>query len=478
MAYFAQAETPHIYTAEELAQRWQGVVHPGENPRGEAFLKSVKLGGFYVGCGAAMAAYANDGLGKVFHEHVIGATVAQFDLDPNRPEFVRYGSFSNDVPQRLWGIAAYTTGRDKKDPNHLMPDATGLGLRLMQGENWISWSSTASRAAFARRGANFPRLTGFPAIARALLGFMSPTGLFEAHQGRSAGIEQPDNPYRQRPGWFRRLALGLGGMLGEGAFVLADPSPGFGTLVPAILSGRRSPFPGFSDVGYGADTRLLSDAFPLDKRRAYRLTFKLADNETNRQLLEEIPGWIATFDNNLRGTPANQIYSDSSDETRILRRKHLTAQFNKWIQRKGIQIVYDVYIQLDDPEHPDLTPIELSHKGWYSPKIRVATLTLHSIGEKPALGQALNEFANQMHLSPAESMHLPVGDLAWYRSVGRLIGRADKPVTVADTRDGTQGETAIGAYAQSRDLRTAPDPVQEMRRLRSLFAEAGIDIGP
>ncbi|MCB0405313.1 MAG: hypothetical protein KDD51_11050 [Bdellovibrionales bacterium] len=469
----------HYYTSAELAERWEGRVHPGETPRGTRFLRSIRRGGFWIGCAATVAAYQYGDLGKVFHRGVIGATFVRFTLNPARPSGVRFGAFSDEIPQTLFGIGSFTTGRDNPDENQLIPDVTGLSIALMHGDRWVPWTSTASRGAFARNGERFARLAGFSAIGRMALGLLSPRELAEAHvirqraaqEGQAFGYPQ-DNGYLYSPGSLRSGAMALGGLIGEGVFGIHDPRPGIGTLGPAVFSGRRSPFPGYKDVGFGTDTRLLTESVPFESRRAFRLSFSLADTETNRQLLTEIPSLYQTVVNNVRGTPVG----DYNPPLRLYQGRHLTAQFDKWVRQKGISIDYDVWMQLDDPASPRLTPIEAAHLGWYSEKILVGRLSLLSFGDRYDIGHRLNGFARRMHLGPGEGYHLPVGDLPWYRSVGSIIGREGRELNATDFPLQGNGGAVVGAYPQSAALRVRPSPEQEIADLVALYQMAEMDL--
>jgi len=471
------ADPPKYYTDYAVASRWAGRVHPGERERGDAFIDSVRRGGMFVGCAAAVAAYSNGSLSKVFHNGVIGATFAEWILDPHRPAYVREGAFSDAIPQTLWGLASFTTGRDTLAPNQLIPDVTGLGIALFNGDLEVPWTSTASSAAFGRNGVGFARLAGYPAFTKMLLGAMSPSGLRSAVESRQKGEEDPENPYLYAPGILRRTALALGTPIGEGLFSLRDPVPAVGTLLPAALTGRRNPFPGYKNIGFGTDTRLLSETPPLKDRRAFRLSFAFANTANNWQVLQGTPGWGRTLINNFRGTRAGDIYDGvdaNYSDVRLHRGQHLSGQFERWMRRENFVIDYDVYMQLNDPGYPETTPIESAHRPWTSPRIRVATLRLHSYGTRPEIGEALNQLARRMHMPPGAGYHLPVGDLAWYRSAGRILGKADGPISIDETVDGVAGQTAVGAYTQSRDLRRGLSAADAHVELLRLMREAGV----
>ena len=457
---------PHLYTPDELAQKWQGQVHPGETPRGDDFRNSIMTGAFYIGCAAGVASFANDEVSKVFHNDLFAATVYRLSLDPNRDAITRHGAFSDDVLQTTWGVAAFTTGRDVVGANQLEPDVTGITLF----DEYQSWTATASRGAFARTGPRFARLAGFPAIMKMILGGMSPEQLRNAHFERVNQVPPGDNPYRYRPNWYRRsVAIPAGGMVGQGAFILSDWSPGFGTLVPAVLTGRRSPFPGYSDIGYGTDTRLLTEDVPMKDRLAYRLQFTLADTETNRRLLSEIPGWIETISNNLRGTPVGE------DGTRLYAGKHLTAQFDKWMSQEGITVDYDVWMNLENPERRS-NRIESPHLRFDGDLHHVGVMSLIPYGARYELNARCVEFAKKAHAGPGVGYHLPVGNLAWYRSVGRLLGRPQAPGEAVPPIDihqvsGRYDSAPVGAYPEGRDLRRAQPLTDQNRELNLILDE-------
>lgn len=450
---------PRLYTAEDLSEKWRGQVHPGEKARGDEFMNSVRLGAFYIGCGAAVASFANDSLSKVFHNDPFAATAYRLTLDPNRAAITRHGAFADDFPQTSWGIAAFTTGRDVEGANQLAVDVTGLTLF----DEHQSWTATASRGAFARTGPKFARLAGFPALAKMFLGAMSAEQLRAAHMGRLLETEDGDNPYRRRPNWYRRnIAIPGGGLAGQGAYILADWSPGFGTLVPAIVTGRRSPFPGYSDIGYGTDTRLLTEDVPLEQRLAFRLQFTLADTETNRRLRAEIPSWLKTVENNVFGTEMGP------DGERLYPGHHLTAQFDKWMSQEGITVDYDVWMNLERADQRSRV-IESPHLRFDGELHHVGVMSLLPYGNRYDLNARCVDFAKRAHAGPGVGYHLPVGDLAWYRSVGQLIGRST-PIEIHQV-SGRYNSTAVGAYPEGRDLRRAPSLEQQNVELNARLDE-------
>ncbi len=455
---------PHLYTAEEIASKWQGQVHPGEAARGFEFLESAKTGGFYIGCGAVVASFANDAVSKVFHNDPFAATAYKFVLDPNRDAITRHGAFSDESPQTTWGVAALTTGRDVVGANQLAADVTGLTLF----DEYQSWTATASRGAFARTGPRFARLAGFPALAKMFLGGMSSDQLRAAHAGRLADDEPGDNPYRHRPNWYRRnIAIPAGGLAGQGAFIFADWSPGFGTLVPATLTGRRSPFPGYRDIGYGTDTRLLTEDVPLEERLAFRLQFTLADTETNRKLRAQIPGWLETIENNLLGTKVNEAGD------RLYPGHHLTAQFDKWMSQEGITVDYDVWMNLESPDRRSQV-IELPHRRFDGELHHVGVISLLPYGNRYDLNARCVDFARKAHAGPGLGYHLPVGNLAWFRSVGRMgqtaVAGDAAPVQIHEVAN-RGNSTPVGAYPEGRDLRRAPSRASQDEELNAILDE-------
>lgn len=448
------------YSPESLAQKWQGRIHPGEAPRSEEFRKSLGAAARWIRCAALVSAYSQKP-GKVFHEHTIGATFCSFKRATDLPAILRTGFLSDSVPETLWGLASYTRGRDISRPNQLVPDVLGLSVGLLWQNRLVSFTSTAARGAFARNGLRFSRLAGFSAIGQMGAGLLTPGALLENQLSqREYSAQHGDvggGRTLEKPGRIRQALMFVGRMLGEGVFVLHDLRPGLQTLAPAVFAGLASPFPGYSDVGFSTDTRLLDESVPFDQRRAFRMSIALADTPENERIRKDVPSLMQAAWNNLVGTRT------SGSTEREFRGAQQSAQFRKVLEHTSVE--YDVFYQLDDPEHPELTPIEDADLPWKSPKIKVGTLTLirfNGGGEYNGGDQNLHgdvaRLARQMHFAPGLALHAPVGDLAWVRSLGSLPGPQE------------QMQAAIGAYSQSAQLRPALAENKAVAELKRLFA--------
>jgi hypothetical protein len=241
-----------------------------------------------------------------------------------------------------------------------------------------------------------------------------------------------------------RLAAMVGELLGELIFVTRNFKAASSTLVPAIFSGRRSPFLGYSgwlglgeNTGFGSGHPYLLNSVPpaeLDyganpgqERRAFRYGFRLlpepwVSHSHTEDLKNNVPGFVKTF-------------------ARAFRDRHyLSTEFKKWNYGP---VKYELYVQLEDQVHPENTPIEANHRRWKSEKTRVATLTL--LPSQPGSQEVLEQLVREFPANPGLGYHRPVGALGFDRAVGSIV-----------KRDASPDQAAIGgAYALSQDRRKA-----------------------
>lgn len=430
----------HFVTPQELAATAAHRVHLGTKARScediEADLNTV---GRNIGTAAAMVKSLYGEGGKVFHQHSIGSTFVQFDLSPDRPDFIRHGMFSNEMPNRSFGFANFTTGRSTPAPPHLKPDVTGLTVVLDMNGFPVVLTTTAAPGAFADTAVQFSELAWFPALMTAFLGGWSKDELMATrdsdwkwNQSKAEGVRG-------------RLAALVGELLGESIFFARNIKAAASALLPAIFSGRRSPFLGYSgwfglgeNTGFGSGHPYLLNSVPPSElengvkagqeRRAFRYGFRLVSEPDDphshtEDLKRNVPGFARTL---------ARAYWD---------RHYLSAEFRKW---NFGPVKYELYLQLEDLSNPYKTPLDVNHRAWKSEKIPVATLTL-----LPAQGgspEVLERLVREFPANPGLGFHRPVGALGFDRAVGPLVKR---------DAAAANGSVVGGAYVLSQERRGA-----------------------
>lgn len=428
LPWVSSADPIRFYDPTVVADRFFERFHPAEDLRDLRYFESMQRAGMNIACASAVAAYANRGLSKVFHNGSIGAGIVRFELMPNLPPHLKHGIFSDEMPKEVYGIANFTTGRWDEEPWQLKPDATGLTVGLVVNGKWVVFTTTASAGAFGRTLEDFSHLASYSAMGAMIAG-----GLTRRELQQVVEALRNDEAFQDRA-WFpafRRLRLSLGGALGEGAFVLRHPIAGLGTLLPATLVGRRSPFTGYADIGFGSGhAYLATDQVPLADRTAFRFGFRLADTPFSRRIRRELPSWPATV---WRATVGGQ-------------HQHLTNEFNKWNELHDIEL--EMYVREENKVDPRRTRVESPHRGWYGPETVVARVTV--LRRRPGIeggrlyGEDLPRVIRRMPFNPGFSTFLPLGDLGYGRAAGPLYG-LDQRATGLDA----------GAYWRSAMLRHA-----------------------
>ncbi|MBP7844673.1 MAG: hypothetical protein KA116_07640 [Proteobacteria bacterium] len=429
---------PHFVTPKELAETATMIVHPLTRARScEEIIVDLKTVGRNIGTASALTKLLYGHATKVFHNHSIGSAFVRFELMPTRPEFLRQGMFSDAIPSVSYGFANFTTGRSTPNPPHLKPDVTGLTVVLNMNQKPVVLTTTASKGAFGDTGKQFSELAWFPTIMSSVLSGYSKEDLMNT--------QKADWKWDEKKSKSLRVNLGsiLGEALGEGIFIARNPKPALGTLLPAILSGRFSPFFGYrgvlglgDNIGFGSGHAFLLESLSPEKldpvknigisRTAFRFGFRIVDSPVNRALIENEPGLLKTLDRVI-GTGWNKADS-----------RYLSTEFKKWNQAGPIE--YEMYVQLEDKTHPENTPIEATHRRWKSEKIPVARMTLLPV--KTGADEVLNDFINKIPANPGLGFHRPLGVLALDRSMGPVV-----------SREGLNAGS--GAYSQSSALRGA-----------------------
>lgn len=412
------------YTPQTLASRVMAgeLFHPGENPRGPEFYKTLGQAGRNIGCGAKFWLAANGVPGKVFHAGLIGTGIVEVELLADRPAEIRSGMFSDSVPQKFYGVASFTRGRGDIHPWQAVPDVLGLSLGLDIGGRWVAMTMTASGGAFGRTHLAFSDLAGFTGFAGNWAHYLT---------GWAPAIVQS-------------VADRLGSLAGEGLFVFRHPISGLFVLLPAALNNgpvRSSPYLGYGNIGFGSGhAYLLDETVPLSQRRAFKYGVRLVDNEANAQILKERAGFWNYTKAAVQGVFKSQAISDD---------------FRHWNRMRDIE--FELYIQLDDPSTPSRTPIEDPRWRWKTEVIPVARIKL--LQELPVtdrgqgvgladvnLANDVRTFADKMSFNPGFGMHIPLGDLGVGRGIGAVMGRP---------RAGAPSEREAGSYWTSQQMRGA-----------------------
>jgi hypothetical protein len=433
------SEEPHFVTPKELAETATMIVHPFIRARScEDIIVDLKSVGRNIGTASALTKLLYGHATKVFHNHSIGSAFVRFELLPTRPEFLRQGMFSDSIPAVSYGFANFTTGRSTPNPPHLKPDVTGLTVVLNMNQKPVVLTTTASKGAFGDTGKQFSELAWFPSIMSSVLSGYSKEDLMNTQKADWKWDENKAKSLRVKFGSL------LGEALGEGIFIARNPKPALGTLLPAILSGRFSPFFGYrgilglgDNIGFGSGHAFLLESLSPEKldpvknigikRTAFRFGFRIVDSPANRALIENEPGLLKTLDRVI-GTGWNKADS-----------RYLSTEFKKWNQVGPIE--YEMYVQLEDKNHPENTPIEETHRRWKTEKIPVARMTL--LPAKKGADAILNDFINKVPANPGLGFHRPLGVLAMDRSMGPVVSREGLNAVVS------------GAYSQSSALRGA-----------------------
>jgi hypothetical protein len=412
------------YTPQTLASRVMAteVFHPGENHRGPEFYKTLGQAGRNIGCGAKFWLAANGVPGKVFHGGLVGTGMVEVELLADRPAEIRSGMFSDSVPQKFYGIASFTRGRGDMHPWQALPDVLGLSLGLDIGGRWVAMTMTASGGAFGKTHLEFSDLAGFTGFAGSWAQYLT---------GWAPSIVQS-------------AAGRLGGMAGEGLFILRHPLSGLFVLAPATINNgpvRSSPYLGYGNVGFGSGhAYLLDESVPFSRRRAFKYGVRLVDNEANAQILKERAGFWNYTKAAFQG---------------VFKSKAISDDFHHWNRMRDIE--FELYIQLDDPLTPENTPIEDPRWRWKTEVIPVARIKL--LQELPVtdrgqgvgiadvnLANDLRTFADRMSFNPGFGLHIPLGDLGVGRGVGAVMGRP---------RPGSPTGSETGSYWKSQQMRGA-----------------------
>ncbi|MCB0417955.1 MAG: hypothetical protein H6617_10055 [Bdellovibrionaceae bacterium] len=443
----------NYHTPTDLAARFGEAFHPLEAPRGDAYLESVKRAGRNIACSVMVATYSNrllqrahHHIAKGFHNGIIGQALVKFELLSNRPEWTRHGLFSDDIPATVYGVASLTTGRADEDPWHLKPDVTGMSVGLDVNGKWTVLTTTASVGAFGSTLEGFSHLGSFSAIGAKFFGGIPMERIAYVLRTLKEDAPLDDEPYFFQG--LRRRRMEIGGLIGEGAFVLRHPIAGLGTLVPAILSGRRTPFFGYRDVGFGSGHAYLLEETPQMKDRvAFRYGFRLAGPPYNQHIREKIPGWIKTFTRAI-------IDGDYS---------YLSTEFNRRMEEG--EVVYEMYVQREDKDNPRRTPIERTHRRWKSEKIPVALVTLQGKPGNTAWSFVTSDTARmvrRMPFNPGFNFHLPLGDLGYGRAVGPLVNNISGAYwESAATR---QARAIVGGSVDDAEMARALEEIQAVHR--------------
>lgn len=424
LAANSHADPDPYFTPQTLASRVMAgeVFHSGENPRGTEFYQTLGAAGKNIGCAAKFWLAANGEPGKVFHAGLIGTGLVEVELLADRPLEIRSGMFSDSVPQKFYGVASFTRGRGDMHPWQAVPDVLGLSLGLDIGGRWVALTMTASAGAFGKTHLEFSDLAGFTGFAGSWARYLT---------GWAPSIVQS-------------AAGRLGGMAGEGLFILRHPISGFFVLAPATINNgpvRSSPYLGYGNVGFGSGhAYLLDESVPLNQRRAFKYGVRLVDNEANAQILKERAGWWNYTKAAFQG---------------VLKSQAISEDFKRWNRLRDIE--FELYIQLDDPFTPSNTPIEDPRKRWKTDVIPVARIKL--LQELPVtdrgqggaladvnLANDVRTFADKMSFNPGFGMHIPLGDLGVGRAVGAVMGRP---------RPGSPTGSEAGSYWRSQQIRGA-----------------------
>ncbi|MEZ4752054.1 MAG: hypothetical protein R3B54_15895 [Bdellovibrionota bacterium] len=451
---------PRYHTPNDLAGRFGEAFHPLEKIRGDEYLESVKRAGRNIACSVMVATYQNrliqrahHHIAKGFHNGIIGQALVRFELLPDRPDWVRHGLFSEEIPATVYGVASLTTGRADEDPWHLKPDVTGMSIGLDVNGKWTVLTTTASVGAFGDTLEGFSHLGSFSAIGAKFFG-----GIPMERIAYVLKTLKEDAPLDDEPWFFqglRRRRMEIGGLIGEGAFVIRHPIAGLGTLVPAILSGRRTPFYGYRDVGFGSGHAYLLEETPsMDKREAFRFGFRLAGPPYNQHIRENLPSWIKTFTRAL-------IEGDHD---------YLSTEFNRRMEEG--EVVYEMYVQREDKRNPNRTPIERTHRRWYSEKTPVALVTLHGKPGNTAwsfVTSDVSRMVRRMPFNPGFNWHLPLGDLGYGRAVGPMVNEISGAYWLsAATR---QARAIVGGNLDEAEMSKALEEIQAIHRAARALEE-------